>query len=268
MLAMSATLIAMSQAPLDGAHAMAARLNATVGCAAETTCLVGHGVLRPHWMRALRQAVRTSTSRVQVVSVDREALADGYDMLVFDLSARAHSGIDVATLRRRFDRSWLCCVGARNEREAIRLLGAGADETILVGSSCALAAARLGAAVRRIERRAFQRRVALGDLVCDREARRLTCGGREIPLTPREWQLFDYLVARTDDVASVQELRKEVFHADPALESNAVAVFIGYLRRKLAVSQRARIVTVPGRGYALTAVPADERAGSEHQPAL
>lgn len=158
----------------------------------------------------------------------------------------------VSTIRELNEAAIICCLGARCESEACRWLAAGADLVLDVHQSTDLARAVLRSAMLRAARVRVHQQVVVGDLVCDRIARRIRCGGSEIVLSPREWHLFNYLLEQKDRRATTGELQEAVFRAGEKA-SNAVPVYVGYLRRKLRRSQHIRIVTLRGYGYALTA---------------
>jgi DNA-binding response OmpR family regulator len=77
------------------------------------------------------------------------------------------------------------------------------------------------------------------------------CAGREVQLTPCELRLFDILFQRAGALVSVNTLYDYVWHDEPAITgaSNALAVYVRYLRRKLMGSQATVVETLRGKGY-------------------
>jgi DNA-binding response OmpR family regulator len=112
--------------------------------------------------------------------------------------------------------------------------------------------AQIAAAFRRARIASTQLRVAFGDVVYDREARRVWCAGEEVMLTPRELRLFDILFVRAGAPVSVNTLQDFVWKEDFPRESNALAVYVSYLRRKLSASRLATLESIRGVGYRLT----------------
>ena len=89
-------------------------------------------------------------------------------------------------------------------------------------------------------------------MVYDREARRVWCAGAEVVLTPRELRLFDILFLRAGAPVTIDTLQDYVWHDEGPPASNALAVYVSYLRRKLRGSRMAVVETMRGIGYRLT----------------
>ena len=91
--------------------------------------------------------------------------------------------------------------------------------------------------------------VMRGDLTFDRSRRRVSRDGRPLQLSRKEMGVLEVLMVSDGGVVSAEELLERVWdeHADPF--SNAVAVTIARLRRKL--GEPDPIETVVGTGYRL-----------------
>ena len=88
----------------------------------------------------------------------------------------------------------------------------------------------------------------LGTLTIDSTARRAQIGGEDLDLTPREWGVLEYLLTRTGQVVSKEQMLQALCSWDDSLTHNAIEVYISRLRSKL---QKAgiKIRTVRGFGY-------------------
>jgi DNA-binding winged helix-turn-helix (wHTH) protein len=96
------------------------------------------------------------------------------------------------------------------------------------------------------------------DLV-DRIAKR---GDRQIALRPREFQLLKYMMQRSDQLLTRENLFKEVWHYKFVPETNLVDVHMGRLRRKVdGANEPPLIRNVRGAGFVLSATPL-----SKHSP--
>jgi DNA-binding winged helix-turn-helix (wHTH) protein len=96
------------------------------------------------------------------------------------------------------------------------------------------------------------------DLV-DRTAKR---GDRQIALRPREFQLLKYMMQRSDQLLTRENLFKEVWHYKFVPETNLVDVHMGRLRRKVdGANEPPLIRNVRGAGFVLSATPL-----SKHSP--
>ncbi len=99
-----------------------------------------------------------------------------------------------------------------------------------------------------------------GALRLDHAAHRFFVNGAEVELTPREFALLDFLIARADDALSRDELLDQVWGINFDTGTNMVDVYMHFLRRKLeAFGLKEMIQTVRGYGYRL-ALPADGAA--------
>lgn len=174
---------------------------------------------------------------------------DFIDLFIVDMSIDQASGLEIVRrARRRWPTAGICCVGCA---DVVPLLEAGADDAVRLDAPQAVVVAQISAAARRARIASAQMRVAYGDVVYDREARRVWCAGREISLTPRELRLFDILFRRAGVPVSVDTLHGYVWN-DESPVSNALAVYVSYLRRKLGDSRLAAVETMRGVGYRLT----------------
>jgi DNA-binding response OmpR family regulator len=79
-------------------------------------------------------------------------------------------------------------------------------------------------------------------------------GALELHLSAREFTLLEYLLRHPGQVLTRTQLGEAVWGLDFEHDSNVVDVYIGYLRRKLSLSEAAPAIrTVRGTGYVLTA---------------
>ena len=91
----------------------------------------------------------------------------------------------------------------------------------------------------------------LGDIEIDEHMRMVRLGGREVRLTPKEYELLVALARRNGAPASKQALMKEVWNTR-ATDSRTLDQHVFELRRKLERSRQPRhIITVRKFGYRL-----------------
>ena len=153
------------------------------------------------------------------------------------------------TIRSRWRSIPVLAVNAYDNDDCIRLLDEGCDDACLGDHRTILA--RANAIVRRVERENADLRIAFGDIVVDRERRRVWCGGRLVVLSGREHDLLVYLLAAAPEPASKVALCMHLWGSVDCARKNTVEVHTGALRRKLSSSATVRIVTVRGVGYAM-----------------
>jgi two-component system response regulator MprA len=184
---------------------------------------------------------------------DDADLEEPPDLFVVDVRAdSATVATSVAHARRRWPSVGILCLDVCTSAAAVELLEAGADDALASDTSWDIVAAHVAATLRRVQLANAQLRIAFGDLVYDRESRRVWCAGREVQLTPRELRLFDILFLRAGVPVSADTLYDYVWHDDGTRTSNSLAVYVGYLRRKLTGSRVAVLETLRGQGYRLS----------------
>jgi DNA-binding response OmpR family regulator len=107
----------------------------------------------------------------------------------------------------------------------------------------------LVARIRALVRRKFDAKDPvhrIGTVSVDTARRAVARGGEEIPLTPQEYAVLEYLAARRGRVVPKSELLDHLYAGDGAATENAVEVLVHQLRRKL---DEAFIRTRRGHGY-------------------
>ncbi len=183
------------------------------------------------------------------------ATEGGYDVVVLDIMLPGLNGYDVCKeLRRREIWTPILMLTAKDgEFDQVDAFDLGADDYLTKPFSFAVLVARLRALIRR---GAPERPVALaaGDLSLNPSTRRVSRGGVDISLTPREFGLLHYLMRRRGEVVSKVDILQNVWDAHYEGDENVVEVYIGYLRRK--VDQpfgRRSIETLRGMGYRMAA---------------
>ena len=91
-----------------------------------------------------------------------------------------------------------------------------------------------------------------GEVVVDRARRVVQRGGRDIPLTSREWAVLDNLADRPGAIVAKDRIEEALYAFGAEVESNTVEVYISRLRKKLGAPC---VVTVRGLGYRLGTAP-------------
>ena len=172
------------------------------------------------------------------------------DVLLIDYTPLHNLTRDIWRLRRRWPTIIIAVVNVRDEDAAECVLEAGADEAIIAGSR--LLRPRLLAMARRARTINAGLRIAIGDVVFDREARRVWCNGREVSMTPRECAVLDCLFWNSPRPVGMTTLAEFVWRdSSVAHRRNVIDVYIGYVRRKLSTSRSVVLRNVRGVGYSI-----------------
>jgi two-component system OmpR family response regulator len=124
-------------------------------------------------------------------------------------------------------------------------IDAGADDYVAKPFHIEEVLARVRALVRRAAGHATSE-MEVGPVRLDSRTSRVTVDGNPVKLTSHEYRVLEYLIHHRDRVVSRTELIEHLYDQDFDRDSNTVEVFIGRLRRKLAVEV---IETVRGLGY-------------------
>jgi DNA-binding response OmpR family regulator len=172
------------------------------------------------------------------------------DLCIIDVSGPEKRQLDmVRQARGRWPVVGICALGCR---DVVPVLSAGADYALGADAAREVVVAQVAAGLRRARASSNLMRVAFGDVVYDREARRVWCAGTEVSLTPRELRLFDVLFCRAGTPVPLDTLQKHVWNDDGETPtSNALAVYVSYLRKKLTGSRSVTVETMRGVGYRL-----------------
>jgi two-component system KDP operon response regulator KdpE len=174
-----------------------------------------------------------------------------------DLGLPGISGLAVIHRIRGEGSTPILVLSARDqERDKVAALDAGADDYLTKPFGVAELHARLRAAMRRSLGQAAEAsgEVRIGPLLLDPASRRVEVDGREVSLTPREYELLKVLLAHAGRVASRARLLRAVWGQEYASENHYLHVHVAAIRRKLATADpdgvlQRLIVAEPGIGY-------------------
>ncbi|MDH6128014.1 response regulator transcription factor [Kitasatospora sp. GP82] len=178
------------------------------------------------------------------------------DALVLDLMMPVLDGLAVCRrLRALGDRTPILVLTARDSvSDRVDGLDAGADDYLVKPFALDELTARLRALLRRAAPVESDHRYVLGDLTVDPVTRTGSRAGRALEFSRTEFALLELLLQNPGQVLPRELIMARVWGADFGPDSNSLAVYIGYLRRKLEAAGEPRLVhTVHGVGYRLDA---------------
>jgi two-component system response regulator MprA len=206
---------------------------------------------------ALRRALTLAGYEVPSAEGGRQALAEvataAPDAVVLDVGMPDIDGLEVCRrLRRMGNRVPILMLTARDAVvDRIDGLDAGADDYLAKPFDLGELKARIRALLRRSAGDEPDE-LAFAELCLDRARHGVDVNGRFVELTRTEFQLLELLMLNPRRVLPHSLIYDRVWGYDFGPTSNALRVYVGYLRRKLdEAGARALIHTVRGVGYAL-----------------
>ncbi|MDX6691965.1 MAG: two-component system, OmpR family, response regulator MprA [Solirubrobacteraceae bacterium] len=205
---------------------------------------------------ALERALALERHDVRLAEDGQEALdalaAGAVDAIVLDVGMPRVDGLEVCRrLRAAGDRTPVLMLTARDAiDDRVDGLDAGADDYLVKPFALRELQARLRALLRRVETGGPA--LAFGDLVLDTSAHEVHRGQRLIELSRTEFTLLELFLEHPRQVLTRSTLFERVWGYDFGATSNALGVYIGYLRRKTEAGGERRLLhTVRGVGYVL-----------------
>lgn len=209
--------------------------------------------------RAIRESLTTALElngyEVTACRDGVEALAafraDRPDVLVLDVMMPGVDGLGVCrVLRAEADRVPILMLTARVETaDRVAGLDAGADDYVPKPYDIEEVLARLRALLRRAGPAPTADDLTVEDVRLSPTARRVWRAGREVELSKTEFDLLELLMVNAGIVLEHQTIYQRIWGYDFGPDSKNLAVYVGYLRRKLGPPEIIR--TVRGVGYTL-----------------
>lgn len=182
-----------------------------------------------------------------------KALSGGFDLVLLDIMLPSMSGMEVLRRLRRESQVPVIMVTARDTVvDKVSGLDSGADDYITKPFEIEELLARIRAALRKRPVRQESAVLTAGPLTMDPERHEVTVKGTPVELTRREFDLLRYLLENKEKVISRESLLDNVWGFDFVGETNAVDVYIRFLRAKIDEAFGIKLIhTVRGVGYVI-----------------
>jgi len=189
------------------------------------------------------------------------------DAILLDVNMPGMSGLETCReIRRTMDVPIVMLTVRNAERDKVLALDAGADDYVVKPFGMAELLARIRAALRRRATPGKLASFSAKDLSVDFEARNVTVKGRDVHLTPKEFELLRQLVTNAGKPITHRRLLQAVWGPDYGDEPEYLRVMINQLRKKIE-SDPARpklILTEPWVGYRFQA-PREAKAAKAEE---
>lgn len=162
-----------------------------------------------------------------------------YDLNIVELELPGINGADVCNIVRKIKETpIIVLISNGEEKNMLSSLRAGMDDYILKPYIKAEMLHRVKATFRRATTNDFtvieqdKNQIRLPNAVIEWEAHRITGGGKEIYLTPKEYELLQYLTSWPNKILSRDELLQAVWNDEQSLDTRTVDTAIKRLRDK------------------------------------
>ena len=175
------------------------------------------------------------------------------DLLITDLAMPNVDGVELCRRVRRTSEIPIIVLSVRNEEKTkVAALDAGADDYVTKPFSSDELMARVRAQLRRTPSQDISQPVLeTGDFRIDLDTRGVSVGGREVRLTPKEFDLLVFLARNARKVVTTRKLLAGVWGGNSTEQPEYARVFVGHLRKKLEPDPEnpRYILTEPWVGY-------------------
>jgi two-component system KDP operon response regulator KdpE len=186
----------------------------------------------------LRIALGAFGYDVNVVADGEGALAAAAlrepDAIILDLMLPDMNGLEVCRVLREWSKVPIIIVSARvDTRSQVEALNLGADDYVVKPFHIEELEARVRAVLRRGDKEPAAAMLSCGELELDQMRRVVTLAGRQVRLTPTEYEILKHLMTHAGMVVTYSTLLRTVWgHGYEGANPN-LRVFIAHLRQKI-----------------------------------
>jgi two-component system KDP operon response regulator KdpE len=212
----------------------------------------------PQIRRVMKSALTAEGYEVHDAKTGEDALEElrngRYDLVLLDMNMPGIDGLETCrNIRASSEVAVIMLTVRRAEEDKIAALDAGADDYVTKPFSMPELLARIRASLRRVPLtvESTAGRVTVGELDINVAARRLTARGKDIRLTPKEFDLLLYLVSNANVPIPHGRLLQAVWGPDYGGEVEYLRTFVNRLRRKIEADpgNPQHLLTEPWVGY-------------------
>ncbi|MBI4850829.1 MAG: response regulator transcription factor [Acidobacteria bacterium] len=208
-------------------------------------------------LRAMRASLSANGYEVRTAKNGEEALVEirkkAPDLVVLDLVMSDISGLEVCRRIREFSKTPIIILSAKGaDQDKINALDLGADDYVTKPFNLELLLARIRAVLRRTSpNEQVETVLKVGEVIVDTESRKVIVEGREIKLTPKEFEVLRYLIIRAGKIVTHRALLQAIWGWEYSDQTEYLRVFVNQLRRKIEPDPHhpRYIMTEPWVGY-------------------
>jgi two-component system copper resistance phosphate regulon response regulator CusR len=209
--------------------------------------------------KALKEGLESDRYQVSVVHTGEEGFyavhEQVFDLVILDVMLPGRDGLEIlGTLRRQGNTTPVLLLTAKDAIEdRVRGLDVGADDYLVKPFAFPELLARIRALLRR-GKPDIPEKLKLADLEVNSAERSVMRGGKTLDLTPREFDLLEYLLRHQGRVVSREMLARDIWKEPDRFTplDNVIDVHVARLRRKVDDQFEKKLVhTVRGVGFVL-----------------
>ncbi len=175
-------------------------------------------------------------------------------LIILDIMLPGEDGISILKKLRSSaltaDIPVMMATAKGSEYDKVTGLDSGADDYMVKPFGMMEMVSRIKAVLRRSEPVSARHKIRAGNVMLDRSRHQVSIGEKNVILTLKEYELLALLMEEQGRVFTREQLLRQVWNEDAAVETRTVDVHIGTLRTKLGENGRI-IKTVRGVGYKL-----------------
>ncbi len=183
------------------------------------------------------------------------------DLVITDVSMPNMDGIELSGQLRAESRVPIIVLSVKGEEKTkVAALDAGADDYLTkpIGMNELLARVRRNLSRVSAVEDTSRQTIEIGDFRIDAAAFRVVVKGRELRLTPKEFELLVYLARHASRVVTHRLLLSAIWGPNAVEQPEHLRVLVGQLRKKIESDETHYIITEPWVGYRLE--PSGEKA--------
>lgn len=174
-------------------------------------------------------------------------LKESFDLALLDVMLPGLDGFEILERLEGRDMPVIFLTARQDVADKVRGLRLGAEDYIVKPFEAVELLARIEVVLRRVSKSSSV--LSYEDITVDIQRHRVTKGGTEISLTPREFEVLVFFLQHVDIALTRERLLSAVWDYSFEGESRTVDIHVQQVRRKLGL--QGRLVTIPKLGWRL-----------------